>query len=181
MNSCNEGFSWCSGKPTAKNYSEFIWHSENAWSGQNVYTIIIILTISPLSRRKSVMNKLKQRARRAYLASVPHSLGSIVWFEETRAKGSTTNLQAVVLNQPLLPIVSLKYISEQHSAFPNDLILVCNPEMFASNKSVQFSGGALWSFMSFLWFFHASFLHSFETPFTHLFLEESSKALLIVG
>lgn len=181
MNSYNEGFSWCSGKPTAKNYSEFIWHSENAWSGQNVYTIIIILTISLLSQRKSVMNKLKQHVRRAYLASVPHSFGSIVWFEKSGTKAPTTNLQAVVLNQPLLPIVSLKYISEQHSAFPNDLILVCNSEMFALSKSVQFSRRALWTLISFLWFFPTNFLHHFETSFTHLFLEKSSKALLIVG
>lgn len=181
MNSYNEGFSWCSGKPTAKNYSEFIWHSENAWSGQNVYSIIIILTIPLSSRRKWVMNKLKQHVRHAYLASVPRSLGSIVWFERGRTKGPTTNLQTVVLNQPLLPIVSWKYIGEQHSAFPNDLILVCNLEMFALSKSVQFTRRALWAFMSFLWFFPTNFLRSFEMPFTHLFLEKSSKALLIVG
>lgn len=161
MNSYNEGFSWCSGKPTAKNYSEFIWHSENAWSGQNVYTIIIILTISLLSRRKSVMNKLKQHVRCAYLASVPHSLGSIVWFEKSRTKGPTTlaQLQAIVLNQPLLPIVSLKDISKQHSTFPNDLILVCVLEMFAFSKSVQFSRKPLWTFMSFLLW---NTIHSFS-------------------
>lgn len=99
----------------------------------------------------------------------------LIW--EKRDQGPTTNLRAVVLNQPLLPIVSLKYISEQHSAFPNDLILVCNSEMFALSKSVQFSRRALWTFISFLWFFPTNFLHRFETSFTRLFLEKSSKAL----
>lgn len=51
------------------------------------------------------MNEFKQCVRHAYLASVMHALGRIVSYENTVAKGSTTSLEAVVLNQTLLPIV----------------------------------------------------------------------------
>lgn len=140
MNSYNEGFSWCSGKPTAKNYSEFIWYSESAWSGQNVYTIIIMLTISLLSQRKSVMNKFKKCVRCAYLASVTHSLGSIVLYDKTGTMGSTTNLAAVVLNQTLLPVVSFCSILVNYVMF---FLMICFwfiiEKLQGLSKSVKFS------------------------------------------
>lgn len=120
--------------------------------------------------------------RRVYLASVTHSLGSIVSYEESRAKGSATSFQAIVLNQTLLPIVIFSSLLVDCIVFFLGIwFWLIIQKLLGLSKSVKLRVVLFCCAMSFRWFFHTIPLHSFEVPFTLLFLEKSYKALLITG
>lgn len=181
MNGYNEGFRWCSGKPTAKNYSEFIWHSENAWSGQNVCTIIITLTMSLLSQRKSVMNKFKQCMRCAYLASVRNSQGSIVSYKKSRPRVQPPALKQCIWIKCCL-LCHLK-IDSFHALwfFSDNLLLVYDQKTPESEQECKIQSDIILvfhvfpfglSYHLFVWFWKIASIY--------IFSEKMYKVLLIL-